>query len=100
MNIFLLPAEIANLYAREGQAPPVSVKTGFWIFLPFLGWIVWVVKVQGALNRFWVAHGATAIGRMGLAELDSRGMGLLHRPGFSGSLPTGPVSKRVAGVLG
>jgi uncharacterized protein YqhQ len=61
VNIFLLPAEIANLYVREGQSSPVRVTTGFWIFLPFLGWLVWVVKVQGALNRFWVAHGATAI---------------------------------------
>jgi hypothetical protein len=59
VNIFLLPAEIANLYTREGKPGPVSVATGFWIFLPFVGWFVWVVKVQRALNRFWLDHGAT-----------------------------------------
>jgi Domain of unknown function (DUF4234) len=59
VNIFLLPAEIANLYTNEGQSRPASATTGFWIFLPFVGWFVWGVKVQRALNRFWVAHGAT-----------------------------------------
>ena len=61
VNIFLLPAELANLYMREGQSAPVSVTTGFWIFLPIVGWFIWVVKIQRALNRFWVAHGATAV---------------------------------------
>jgi hypothetical protein len=59
VNLFLLPAEIANLYTREEPSRPVSATTGFWIFLPIVGWFVWVVKIQRALNRFWVAHGAT-----------------------------------------
>ena len=61
VNIFLLPAEIGNLYSREGEQRPVSAATGFWIFLPLVGWFVWVVKSQRALNRFWVDHGATAL---------------------------------------
>jgi hypothetical protein len=61
VNIFLLPAEIGNLYFREAKARPVSAATGFWIFLPIVGWFVWVVKCQRRLNEFWVAHGATAI---------------------------------------
>ena len=57
INIFLLPAEIGNLYRREGQLQPVSAATGFWILLPIVGWFIWVVKCQGSLNRYWVAHG-------------------------------------------
>jgi hypothetical protein len=61
VNIFVMPAEIGNLYFREGKARPVSAVTGFWIFLPFVGWFVWVVKCQRRLNEFWVAHGANAV---------------------------------------
>jgi hypothetical protein len=61
VNIFLLPAEIGNLYFREARARPVSAVTGFWIFLPIVGWFVWVIKCQRRLNEFWIAHGATAV---------------------------------------
>jgi uncharacterized protein DUF4234 len=57
---FVSPSEVGKLYSREGQDPPVSGKTGFWMFLPLIGLIIWVVKVQGALNRFWTSKGATA----------------------------------------
>lgn len=50
---FVLPAEIGSMYARAGREKPVSGVTGFWNFLPIIGFIVWVVKVQGALNRAW-----------------------------------------------
>jgi hypothetical protein len=59
VNIFLLPAEIGNLYFREGEARPVSAVTGFWIFLPIAGVFVWLVKCQRRLNEFWISHGAT-----------------------------------------
>jgi hypothetical protein len=61
VNVFVLPAEIGNLYFREGRTRPVSAVTGFWIFLPIAGWFVWVVKCQRRLNEFWVAHGATDV---------------------------------------
>jgi hypothetical protein len=38
----------------------VSGKTGFWMFLPLVGYFVWTIKVQGALNRFWASKGAAA----------------------------------------
>jgi len=56
VNVFLLPAEVGHLYGREGQEEPVSGLTGFWVFLPLVGGIIWVVKVQGRLNAFWEAH--------------------------------------------
>lgn len=58
VNIFLLPVEIGQLYRREAQQEPVTGMTGLWIFLPFVGWFVWLVKVQRRLNEFWIAHGA------------------------------------------
>jgi Domain of unknown function (DUF4234) len=60
VNAFMLPHEVGKLYAREGQPEPVSALTGFWVFLPIVGGIIWVVKTQGRLNDFWLAHGAVA----------------------------------------
>lgn len=57
VNLFFLPSQIATLYESEGQHAPVSVLTGFWIYLPILGPIVWFVKVYGSLNAFWRARG-------------------------------------------
>ena len=56
--VFVAPSEVGKLYSREGQEPPVTGKTGFWMLLPLVGYFVWVVKVQGALNRFWTSKGA------------------------------------------
>ena len=56
---FLVPYEMeGSLYNAEGQASPVRAITGFWLFLPLLGSIIWFVKVQGALNAFWAERGA------------------------------------------
>ncbi len=51
MNWFVLPSEIGNMYARAGQEKPVRGATGFWNLIPLIGFIIWVVKVQNALNR-------------------------------------------------
>lgn len=57
---FLLANEVeTKLYGRAGQPPPVHTATGAWVLLPLVGAIVWYVKVQHALNEFWVARGAT-----------------------------------------
>ena len=69
---FVAPSEVGKLYAREGQQQPVSGKTGFWMFLPLVGYFVWVVKVQGALNRFWASKGADGL---------ARGSSVCGRPG-------------------
>jgi Domain of unknown function (DUF4234) len=57
---FVSPSEVGKLYSREGQQQPVTGVTGFWMLIPLVGWIIWVIKVQGALNRFWTSKGATA----------------------------------------
>jgi hypothetical protein len=58
VNVFLLPAEVGNMYAAEGLEKPVSGLTGFWVLIPLVGYIIWFVKVQGAMNRRWEASGA------------------------------------------
>ncbi|WP_200942225.1 DUF4234 domain-containing protein [Angustibacter sp. Root456] len=55
---FLSSQEVGELYERRGYARPVSGVTGLWIFLPFVGGIVWFVKTNGALNSYWRSQGA------------------------------------------
>ena len=58
VNGLLMPFEVGDLYTADGQQPPVTWLTGFWIFLPLVGGIIWVVRVQGRLNDLWHSHGA------------------------------------------
>ena len=58
INWFVLPSEIGNMYARQGKDKPVSGATGFWNLIPLIGTIIWIVKVQNALNREWESIGA------------------------------------------
>jgi hypothetical protein len=44
------------MYTRAGKQSPVTGWTGLWLFpgsLLVIPAIVWFVKVQGALNRYW-----------------------------------------------
>jgi hypothetical protein len=59
VTFFLVPSEVRCMYEDlDGQASPVRGLTGLWILLPLIGNIVWFVKVQGALNRYWQSKGA------------------------------------------
>jgi hypothetical protein len=53
---FVIPSEVGKMYSRSEQAPPVTGWTGLWLF-PFgvfvIPAIVWFVKIQEALNRYW-----------------------------------------------
>jgi hypothetical protein len=60
VNIFILPMEVGKLFQRDGQEEPLSALTGFWVLIPLVGWFVWIVKTQGRLNDFWLAHGVAA----------------------------------------
>ena len=63
VSAFVIPSEVGNMYRKDGQEPPVNGWTGLWLF-PFgfliVTAIVWFVKTQGALNRYWESKGATA----------------------------------------
>src|SRR5215208_1338178 len=56
---FFAGSEVGQMYAEDGREKPVTGKTGFWILLLIIGGIVWFVKVQGALNRYWESKGAS-----------------------------------------
>ena len=58
VTFFLVPAEVHSMVESDGGQSPVSAITGLWILLPIVGHIVWFVKVQGTLNRFWESKGA------------------------------------------
>lgn len=59
VTFFLLPSEIRQMLARINRPSRVKGTTGFWLLLPLIGSIVWFVKVQGQLNEYWRAGGAT-----------------------------------------
>jgi hypothetical protein len=61
VNVFLLPSEIGNMYAQEGLEKPVTGLTGFWVLIPIVGGIIWIVKVQNAMNARWEATGGTHV---------------------------------------
>jgi hypothetical protein len=60
--VFLLPAEIGNLYERDGKDKPISALTAFWNLIPIVGWFIYIYKVQGHLNDFWASKGGTWAG--------------------------------------
>jgi hypothetical protein len=53
---FVIPSEVGKMYKKDGQEPPMTGWTGLWLF-PFgfliIPAIIWFVKVQEALNRYW-----------------------------------------------
>jgi Domain of unknown function (DUF4234) len=61
VSAFVIPSEIGRMYARAGRESPVSGWTGLWFF-PFgvliIPLIVWFVKVQRGLNRYWESAAA------------------------------------------
>ena len=62
---FVIPSEIGKMYRKDGQDPPMSGWTGLWLFpgaVLIVPAIVWFVKVQGALNRYWEGKAGTASG--------------------------------------
>jgi len=55
--VFLLPAEIGNLYSREGKEKPCTALTAFWNLIPLVGTIIFIYKVQNRLDDFWAEKG-------------------------------------------
>ena len=54
VTYFVVPSETRYMYENlDGGRSPVRGLTGLWFLLPLIGNIVWFVKVQGALNRYW-----------------------------------------------
>jgi Domain of unknown function (DUF4234) len=62
VSAFVIPSEVGQMYRRDGKPQPLTGWTGLWLF-PFgvfiIPAIVWFVKVQGALNRYWEGAGSS-----------------------------------------
>jgi len=62
VSAFVIPSEVGKMYGQDGRAAPISGWTGLWLFpggILVVPAIVWFVKVQGALNRYWEAKAAS-----------------------------------------
>jgi len=59
INAFLLPSEVEGLMRDSGREPTISALTGFWTFIPFAGFVIWIYKIQNRVNEVWEAAGAT-----------------------------------------
>jgi hypothetical protein len=61
VTYFLIPNEIeTKLYGRDGVESPVRTIQGLWFLLPLVGSLIWYIKMQRALNDYWVSKGAEA----------------------------------------
>jgi hypothetical protein len=60
ITMFLMADEVDKMYQEAGEQSPISALWGLWFLLPFIGNIVWYVKIQNSLNDFWTARGAAA----------------------------------------
>ena len=58
--MFTIANEIQKMYERDGRQSPVTTLWGLWFLLPLIGNIIWYLKVQSALNEFWLSKGARA----------------------------------------
>jgi uncharacterized BrkB/YihY/UPF0761 family membrane protein len=57
---FLIPSEVGKMYQADGREAPFTGWTGLWFLLPIVGGIVWFVKIQRALNRYWQSKAEAA----------------------------------------
>ena len=60
---FLIGSEVGKMYQADGRTSPVSGKTGLWVFpgiFILIGPIIWLAKVQGALNDYWKSKATSA----------------------------------------
>jgi hypothetical protein len=58
VSAFVIPSEVGKMYSKDGRAAPITGWSGLWLFpggILVVPAIVWFVKVQGALNRYWEA---------------------------------------------
>jgi hypothetical protein len=55
--VFVLPAEVGNLYSREGKEKPITAWAGLWNLIPLVGGIIFIYKVQNRINDFWAPKG-------------------------------------------
>ena len=58
VSAFVIPSEVGKMYRSDGQEAPITGWTGLWLVpgaILIVPAIVWFVKIQRALNRYWEA---------------------------------------------
>ncbi len=58
VTMFLMAYEVEQLYREDSQQPQITTLWGLWFLLPLIGHIIWYVRIQSAINEFWVGKGA------------------------------------------
>lgn len=58
LSPFLLGNDVKAARVQAGMPDRVSALTGFWTWIPLIGVFIFAVKLQNALNDYWVAEGA------------------------------------------
>ena len=58
VTMFLMASEVEQLYRSDGKEPPITTIWGLWFLLPIIGNLIWYLRIQRALNEYWIAHGA------------------------------------------
>jgi hypothetical protein len=61
VSYFILPMEIQKTYEDDGRRANVSAIYGLWLLLPIIGTIIYILRVQGDLNDYWVSKGAAPV---------------------------------------
>jgi Domain of unknown function (DUF4234) len=64
VSAFVIPFEVGNMYRKAGLEPPVSGWTGLWLFpgiFLVIPAIVWFVKIQNALNAYWLGAASAQV---------------------------------------
>ena len=62
VSAFVIPSEVGKMYEKAGKQPPITGWTGLWLVpgaILIIPAIVWFVKIQGSLNRYWEEAGAS-----------------------------------------
>jgi len=59
--MFTVPMEVERSYQRRGWQSPESTLLGLWFLLPIVGQFIWYLKIQRALNAYWVAMGSRPV---------------------------------------
>lgn len=51
--LFMMPWRVGRSYEDRSLEPACTATTGFWGVIPLVGAVVWLVRVQNAINEFW-----------------------------------------------
>ena len=58
VTMFLLASEVEQLYRADGKEPPITTIWGLGFLVPIIGNLIWYLRIQSALNEYWVSKGA------------------------------------------